>query len=129
MQGGILSTQAKTVLLQGVGAVGSTVLRLLRAKGIDVIAYDMRGEKRVLVEELGATWASSLDELVSHKADLFCPCADGHVLTEKLVSRLSVKSILGAANHQLDCDRGFIEERGIFYYDDYIVNSECPAAG
>ena len=84
----------------------------------------MRQEKRELVEELGATWASSLDELISHEADLFCPCADGHVLTEALVSKLKVAKILGAANHQLDCDRKLIEERGIFYYDDFVVNSE-----
>ena len=123
--GGILATCAKSVAVQGVGAVGSTVINLLLKRGISVAAFDINPDSRGFVSETSQfTWCTSMKELLSYDAELFCPCADGHVLTRDLVDTLAcsdhAKYILGAANHQLDEDSiaAYMEAKGLVWFPD-----------
>ena len=125
----MLSAQPKKVLLQGVGGVGSKVAELLtKEHGVDVVAYDMF-DRSDAVDSPHFSFVKTFEELLKVTgADLFCPCADGHILTKANVDQLKsvgITSVLGAANHQLtdECDEKYIEDQGIMWYEDSVVNA------
>jgi glutamate dehydrogenase/leucine dehydrogenase len=85
--------------------VGTTVAALLtKTYGIEVVAFDVFDRSDAVDSPL-YSWCPTLDALLhTTGADLFCPCADGHVLSKAVVLQLKavgVTSILGAANHQV----------------------------
>jgi leucine dehydrogenase len=115
----------RTVLVQGVGAVGRSLAAALRDAGATLILTD--------VDELRAKEAANeLDaevvppkEAVVTECDVFSPCAVGGVLDATSIASLRCRVVAGAANNQLaqaeDAER--LAERGILYAPDYVVNS------
>jgi glutamate dehydrogenase/leucine dehydrogenase len=115
----------RTVLVQGVGAVGRSLAAELRDAGATLILTD--------VDELRAKEAANeLDaevvppkEAAGTECDVFSPCAVGGVLDASSIASLQCRVIAGAANNQLaqadDAER--LAERGILYAPDYVVNA------
>jgi leucine dehydrogenase len=56
---------------------------------------------------------------------VFSPCARGAIINDKTIDRFKCRIIAGAANNQLAEPRhgDMLEERGILYVPDYIINS------
>ncbi len=113
------------VAVQGVGAVGSALVRRLRKAGAEVLIAD-RNQHKVdrLVEECGAV-AVEGDEILEVEVDLFAPCALGAVVNDKTIDRFGCRVIAGAANNILHEPRHGRElyERGILYAPDYVINA------
>lgn len=115
----------KTVAIQGLGAVGMRLAERLFWSGANLIVSDI-SEKKVAdaVKYFGAK-AVDVDDILYVDCDILAPCARGGVFHTDNVKYLSCKSIVGAANNQLDSeivgDRLF--EAGIVYAPDYLVNS------
>ena len=65
------------------------------------------------------------DEIYSVPADVFIPCALGGIINDETIEHLKVKAVVGSANNQLLRDETWIilQEHGIFYAPDYIVNA------
>jgi len=115
----------RTVLVQGVGAVGRSLAAELRGAGATLILTD--------VDELRAKEAANeLDaevvppkEAVVTECDVFSPCGVGDVLDATSIASLRCRVVAGAANNQLakaeDAER--LAERGILYAPDYVVNA------
>jgi leucine dehydrogenase len=115
----------RTVLVQGVGAVGRSLAAELRDAGATLILTD--------VDELRAKEAANeLDaevvppkEAVVTECDVFSPCAVGGVLDATSIASLRCRVVAGAANNQLaqaeNAER--LAERGILYAPDYVVNA------
>lgn len=53
-----------TVAVVGVGRIGAALVGRLRQAGHDVTAFDIRAERRAVVEKLGGRWAPSVTEVV-----------------------------------------------------------------
>ena len=111
----------RSVLIQGVGAVGGLLARELADAGARVLVSD--------VDESRAT-ATGFEVVPPERAietevDLFAPSAVGGVLNAESIPLLACRAIAGAANNQLaeSADAGRLHERGILYAPDYIVNS------
>jgi lactate dehydrogenase-like 2-hydroxyacid dehydrogenase len=119
--GGLKAINAQTVLLQGIGSVGIVLLDLLVNDGIKIHVYDIDISK-YKNDNLNITYYENFDEFIKTPADVFSPCADGRIITPENISKLNVKYILGSANNQLDCELNIIDEKGIIYIPDYIVN-------
>jgi len=111
----------RSVLIQGVGAVGANLARELADAGA-----------RVLVSDVDETRAAATgfetvapDAVFGLEVDIFAPCAVGAVLNSETIPLLNCRAIAGAANNQLaepaDADR--LAERGILFAPDYVVNS------
>ena len=120
------SLEGKTVSVQGVGNVSYSLCEMLHEEGAKLIVTDInQNSVDLAVKNFGAT-AVGIDEIYSVDADIFCPCALGGVLNDETIPQLKVKAVCGSANNQLlDIEKHgkLIEEAGIVYAPDYIVNS------
>lgn len=117
--------RGRTVVVQGIGAVGSKLARLLVGAGAKVVIADV-DTARVdhLKKELGVE-AVKAEEAPSVPCDIFAPCALGAVINDKSVDQLKCKIVAGAANNQLErlenAER--LKQREILYAPDYVINA------
>jgi glutamate dehydrogenase/leucine dehydrogenase len=118
------SLQGLRVGVQGVGNVGSALVRLLCAAGAEVSVTDVDPTRAgVLVEELGVT-ALPLEGFAHGEFDVFAPCALGGAVGPAEAAGLAATIVAGAANNPLS-DREValrLAERDILYVPDFIAN-------
>ncbi|MYA00572.1 MAG: Glu/Leu/Phe/Val dehydrogenase [Chloroflexi bacterium] len=116
----------KTIVVVGVGKVGSRVARSLAEDGARVLVADIRAiAAAALAVEIGAN-TISVDEAFVVPCDVLSPNALGGVFGEETTPALQCRAICGGANNQLvrdPDDAASIAERGILYAPDYVVNS------
>lgn len=116
----------KTIVVVGVGKVGSRVARSLAEDGARVLVADIRAiAAAALAAEIGANTVS-VDEAYVVPCDVLSPNALGGVFGEETIPGLQCRGICGGANNQLvrdPEDAGLIADRGILYAPDYVVNS------
>lgn len=117
--------RGRTVVVQGVGSVGSKLARLLVGAGARLIIADVDPTKAELLrDELGATIASP-EETVEIPCDIFAPCALGSVINNQTVGKLRCKIVAGGANNQLERveNAEWLRQHGILYAPDYVINA------
>ena len=117
--------ERRTVAVQGVGAVGGPLSRMLVEAGARVMLADLDDVRaKELGEELGADVVPA-DGIAEVECDVFSPCATGGVLNADTIPSLRCRVIAGAANNQLGepADAHRLAERGILYAPDYVVNA------
>lgn len=120
------------VSLQGLGAVGGTLAKLLYEDGAILFATDTSAAafeklkaESVEFEKVG------LDEIYDIEADIFAPNAIGGTLTDEHINRLKnagVQIVCGAANNQQADQIGGSQSKlmhnlEMLYCPDYIVNA------
>ncbi len=119
--------QGRTVGVAGVGKVGHHLVRHLVEDGAQVVVTDVNDAAitRVRAEHPDVRVVADADALVREQLDVYAPCALGGALSDDVVEVLSAKIVCGAANNQLAHDgiEKRLEERGILYAPDYMVNS------
>jgi len=114
-----------SVAVQGVGAVGASVVELLVQAGASVTIADV---DQTRVEQLRTTYGvhiASPEEIAFLPVDVYCPCALGAVLNDSTIPRLQCSVVCGSANNQLseEHDNDLLTQRNILYAPDYIVNA------
>jgi len=111
----------RTVLVQGLGAVGAPLARALAGEGAEVLVTDV-DEERVAASGLEGV---SAGDATGVECDVYAPCAVGGTLSAETIPRLRCRIVAGSANNQLatpeDAER--LHERGILYAPDYVVNA------
>ena len=115
----------RTVLIQGVGAVGHLLAEQLDEAGAKLILTDVdEARANALADSLGAV-AVPADAAVETECDVFSPCATGGVLSADTIPRLRCRIVAGAANNQLAeaADTERFVEREILYAPDYVINA------
>ena len=111
----------RSVLVQGAGSVGAVLARELADAGARVLVSDV-DESRA-----AATGSETVppERVLETEVDIYSPCAVGGTLNAESIPRLACRAIAGCANNQLaepeDAER--LQERGILYAPDYIVNA------
>lgn len=122
MLGGAL--QGRTIAVQGVGAVGFHLCKLLAEAGAKLVVADVNKTNLQRAEALGVEIAP-VDQIHSVAADLFSPCALGAGLNAQTIPELGAPIVCGAANNQLatEEDGARLVARGIAYGPDYVVNA------
>jgi leucine dehydrogenase len=115
----------RTLAIQGAGAVGGPLARLLADAGASLTIADVDEARAAgVAAEVGAS-VTAPDDVVGVACDVFAPCATGGVLNPETIPRLRAAIVAGAANNQLadpeDADR--IAARGILYAPDFVVNA------
>lgn len=121
----------RTIVIQGLGAVGYELARRLIDLGARVLAAEIDSERLdVAVEELGVETLGSVSEL-DQACDVFAPCAMGGSLHDLSVQRLRASVVCGAANNPLAHHRHGerLHERGILYVPDVIANAGALIRG
>ena len=115
----------RSVLIQGVGAVGRVLAGLLAEAGARLILADVdEARAKGAAAELGAE-VMAAEQAVAAECDVLSPCATGGVLNRVTIPALRCRVVAGAANNQLGApeDADTLAERGILYAPDYVVNA------
>jgi len=116
----------KTILVQGVGHVGETLVDYITKEGANVIINDINQENLNRVSnKYGAKIHSDLD-IYGLDVDIYAPCALGATINDQTIDRLKAKVIAGAANNQLqdEIKHGYLlKEKGIAYAPDFLINA------
>lgn len=117
--------EGRSISVQGVGEVGSALVRLLAKEKAKLVVTDLDRRAAHAVAKKYKAVVVEPEEIFTVRSDIFAPCALGGVLDEVHVKRLRAKAIVGAANNQLATPEMGQEllNRGILYAPDYIVNA------
>jgi valine dehydrogenase (NAD+) len=120
------SLAGRRVGVTGVGKVGHYLVEHLREDGASVVIADVN---RAAVDRVRVAHPEvevvDPDVLVAAPMDVYAPCALGGALSDEVLGVLQAKVVCGAANNQL-AHPGIekqLEERGVVYAPDYVVNS------
>ena len=117
----------RTVGVAGVGKVGKHLVDHLVEDGARVVVTDVNAAAVAAVQAAHPDVASApdTDALVRERLDVYAPCAMGGALSDDVVATMSAAIVCGAANNQLAHEgvEKQLEDRGILYAPDYVVNS------
>jgi leucine dehydrogenase len=118
------SVQGRTIAVQGVGAVGFGLCKLLNEAGARLIVADVNAANLERARALGAEMAP-VDGIHARPADVFSPNALGAGLNARTIPELGAPIVCGCANNQLETeeDGARLVARGIVYAPDYVVNA------
>lgn len=115
-----------SVLVQGLGKVGSSLVRLLVHQGADVQVTDIDRSRVAQVIGDGVDMTVVAPEAsITQDVDILAPCALGGVIDEGSVPHLRCRAIVGSANNQLASPEtaGLLADAGIVYAPDFIANA------
>ena len=112
--------------IQGVGKVGTEILKILIKGGAKNIFVSDIDEKRLkqIKKEYPVVKIVPVDQIHKQEVDIFCPCALSGIINKKSINDLKCKIIVGSANNQLADDTigKELHQKGILYCPDYVVN-------
>lgn len=116
--------EGRSVLVQGVGAVGASLAERLANAGARVIVSDVDEARAARVAAAIGTSIVAPEQVFDAEVDVHAPCAVGATLSAKTIPRLRCAIVAGAANNQLrePADATRLLERGIVYAPDYVIN-------
>lgn len=118
--------RGRKVAVQGLGAVGYEVVRILAGEGANVIAGDIDAAKvERVVRDFAVEAAPDPNAMHALAVDVYSPCALGATINDSTIDALQCRVIAGAANNQLHEERhgDVLHQRGIVYAPDYIGNA------
>ena len=112
--------------VQGVGAVGLELCKLLKQDGVKLTVCDIDELSLAAAkEELGQVTIVPPEEIYAVDAQIFSPCAMGASLNDKSIPQLQAEIIAGAANNQLQKEYHdqMLADQNILYVPDYVLNA------
>ncbi|MBQ71380.1 MAG: hypothetical protein CMJ67_00580 [Planctomycetaceae bacterium] len=117
-----------TVAIQGLGATGFKLAKLIREAGGDVVATDVNPHAiKLAIDQLGVRVLADDEDLFSMDGvDIIAPCALGAVLGEEHIDHIKAPMICGTANNILvdpDADGQRLKDKGVIYAPDFIANA------
>jgi len=120
------SLDGRSFAIQGVGKVGSELIKLVYPNASKIIVADINKETLKNVKKrYPKIKVVSVDKIHNQKVDIFSPCALSNCLNTESIKRLKFSIIVGGANNQLEDDTiaEKIYHKGILYAPDYVVNA------
>ncbi len=113
------------VAVQGLGNVGTNLVKYLIEQGAQVIVSDIDSDKvKAHVDQYKVT-AVAPDQILFADCDILAPCAMGAIVNDQTIGKLKCKVIAGGANNQLAEARhgNQLRELNILYTPDYVINA------
>lgn len=120
------SLLGKKVVVQGVGQVGKSLVKLLIDEGAEVSIADISQENIRFITDQYNVNVVGLEEVYDLDADIYAPCALGASLNDNTIPRLKCAIVAGAANNQLEDELKHgrqLVQRGIVYAPDFLINA------
>ena len=117
--------EGKTVLVQGVGHVGETLVKHATEAGAKVIINDIYDDT---LENVASKYNAEIHkgDIYDLDMDIYAPCALGATINDNTIHRLNCEIVAGAANNQLALEGRhgtMLKERGIVYAPDFLINA------
>lgn len=115
----------KNIAVQGLGAVGMELCKLLHEAGAHLIVSDISEERIARAQDSFRADRRSIDEILRVECDVLAPCALGGVIDKDLVEKLATPIIAGAANNQLSQPEvgELLLNHNILFAPDYVINA------
>ena len=119
------SVEGLHIAVQGAGSVATGVAMHAANEGAKLSIADVDGAKAKKLAEMAGGEVVDPAEILFLEADVVSPNALGAILDEESIARLRAPIVAGAANNQLakPVDGAFLNERGILYAPDYVINA------
>ena len=119
------SVEGLHIAVQGAGSVATGVAMHAASEGAKLSIADVAGAKAKKLAEMAGGEVVDPAEILFLEADVVSPNALGAILDEESIARLRAPIVAGAANNQLakPVDGAFLNERGILYAPDYVINA------
>jgi leucine dehydrogenase len=113
------------VAVQGLGNVGTNLVKYLCQEGAQVIVSDIDSAKVKKHVEQYKVQATESDQIIFADCDVVAPCALGAVVNDVSISKIKAKIVAGGANNVLAEPRhgDHLREMGILYAPDYVINA------
>ncbi|MEM9490794.1 MAG: dihydrofolate reductase, partial [Myxococcota bacterium] len=119
------------VAIQGCGAIGAAVARILAGAGAELLIADIdRHRAENLAREVTAEIARP-EHILTADVDLVCPCAIGGVITAAVAEEIRAWAVCGAANN-IVADRAAelaLHRRGILHVPDIVASAGAVVDG
>ncbi len=116
----------KTIVVQGIGHVGETVVKLVTDEGAKVIINDINETRLLEVAKKYNAKIHNSGNLFDLDMDIYAPCAMGATINDVSIEQLKATVIAGAANNQLqdEIKHGkLLKAKGIAYAPDFLINA------
>ncbi|AEH01775.1 Glu/Leu/Phe/Val dehydrogenase [Lacinutrix sp. 5H-3-7-4] len=116
----------KSVIVQGIGHVGESLVEHLTNEGAKVIISDINEGR---LNEVSIKYGAEIykgNDIYSEKVDIYAPCALGATINDDTINKLQAKIIAGAANNQLANENihgQMLQDKGIVYAPDFLINA------
>ena len=116
----------RTVLVQGIGHVGESLVEHLTNEGAKVIISDINEGR---LNEVSIKYGAQIykgNDIYSEVVDIYAPCALGATINDDTINKIQAKVIAGAANNQLanELIHGqMLQDKGIVYAPDFLINA------
>ncbi len=122
---GTQSLEGMRIAFQGFGKVANYLAEYLVEEKAKLYVTDVNKDALSRAEILGCSIVENPEAIYDIPCEIFSPCALGGTLNPASISRLQCKVVAGCANNQLldDSDGELLEERGILYAPDYVINA------
>ena len=120
------SLKGKKVAVQGIGNVGTNLVKHLTEEGALVTINDISKERMDIVAKQYNASIIEGDAIYDVDMDIYAPCALGSSINDATLKRLKCSVIAGAANNQLadEVKHGkMVMEKGIIYAPDFLINA------
>ena len=116
----------KSVLVQGIGHVGESLVEHLTNEGAKVIISDINEERLNAVSLKYGAQIYTGNDIYSEAVDIYAPCALGATINDETINKIQAKVIAGAANNQLANEQihgQMLQDKGIVYAPDFLINA------
>jgi leucine dehydrogenase len=122
---------ARSVVIQGLGDVGSRLAQRLGKAGARVMATEIHSERAQAATAGSGVELLSPGQDIGTPCDIFAPCAMGGILHDLTLSRLACRAVVGSANNVLarSAHGRVLAERGIIFAPDMITSSGAVIRG
>lgn len=119
------SLKGVRIAVQGLGNVGSNLVRHLVEEGALVTITDLDQERVKRMVDQYKVQSCHPDEILFMDCDILSPNALGGIINDNTIEKLRCKVVAGGANNQLMEPRhgDALKARGILYAPDYVVNA------
>jgi len=116
----------RSVLVQGIGHVGETLVSLLRSENAKVYVSDINDERVGQVSKKYGAQPVSNNSIFDIDADIYAPCALGATINTSTIKKLKCAIIAGSANNQLEDEAvhgRMLLDKGVLLAPDYVINA------
>lgn len=122
---GTSSLKGVRVAVQGLGNVGSHLVKYLIEEGSKVIVSDIDQARVKKCHDQYGVDVVAPDQILGVECEIQAPCALGAVVNDQTISQFKCKAIAGGANNVLaEAKHGQqLRELGILYAPDYVINA------
>ncbi|MBI3141594.1 MAG: Glu/Leu/Phe/Val dehydrogenase [Bacteroidetes bacterium] len=120
------SLNGKTVLVEGVGKVGTYLVERLAKEGARILISDVNESALKAVSSKYRAEIVPVDAVFDAPMDIYAPCALGARVNTESIAAMKCQIIAGGANNQLakeDQDSLLLKEKGILYAPDFLINA------